>query len=223
MNKPSYANLLFGLTLMLLGGGLLLGTLGVIDARSTLGTWWPVVIMLIGVASLLSNPRVWLWPTLIIAFGVLLQLRELDVVTFNVWNVLLPAVLIIFGLSVMLGRGNKVQPSSKDSFDLFTAFAGIASKSTSKNFKGGRASAMFGGIDLDLREAVLTTKEPARLELFAAFGGIDLKVPEGWNVVTSGIPLFGGWSDKSLKPAKDGAPTLYIRATCLFGGVDIKH
>ena len=34
--------------------------------------------------------------------------------------------------------------------------------------------------------------------------------------------IFGGVSEKKHNPDNAGAVTLYINATCIFGGVDIK-
>ena len=64
-----------------------------------------------------------------------------------------------------------------------------------------------------------------RLEIvFVAFGGIEVKVPDGWHVVIRGFPIFGGFENKTARdklPAE--APTLVVNATVLFGGLEVKH
>ena len=50
-------------------------------------------------------------------------------------------------------------------------------------------------------------------------------VPEGWRVTMSGLPIFGGYEDKthgdgSLPP---DAPVLKVGATAVFGGVTVKN
>jgi hypothetical protein len=56
------------------------------------------------------------------------------------------------------------------------------------------------------------------------FGGVELKVPEGWNVVIRGFPIFGGFDNVTAKEqVGPEAPVLTINATVLFGGLEVKH
>jgi hypothetical protein len=213
---------LLGIIIVAVGAGFLLDTLNLWDFSTVMSQWWPLTIVVVGVLSLLTNPRVLAWPLMIIVVGLLLLLKELGVLDFNVWGLIWPAILIFVGLSFISGRfgqGNK--ESTDDDLDLFVAFSGIDTVNRSHDFRGGRATAIFGGIALDLRQA--TIKKEARFDTFTAFGGLELKVPEGWVVKTSVLPLFGGWDDKSKKPESKDAPVLYLRGTCVFGGVEIRN
>lgn len=82
---------------------------------------------------------------------------------------------------------------------------------------------MFGGATLDLREAAL--QPGARVDALALFGGVEVIVPVGWRVELSGLPIFGGYSDKTsgqhLLPPD--SPVLSMVATALFGGVEVKN
>jgi len=42
------------------------------------------------------------------------------------------------------------------------------------------------------------------------------------NVKTSSIPIFGGAANKTRPCINFNAPTIYINATCIFGGLDSK-
>lgn len=224
MKPASTGQIFVGLLVVALGVGFFLDALNLIDFGSTLATWWPVIIIAIGVASYLSNPRVILWPAIISLSGFLLLLRELGVVIFNVWSLIWPAVLIIVGLSIILRwpKQDRTRVVNDDAVNIFVAFSGNESRSAANNFKGGKATALFGGIELDLTDA--TIKNEATLDIFAAFGGIDIRVPDGWVIRTSGLPVFGGWEDKTRKPRDSAkAPVLNIAGTCLFGGVSIKN
>ena len=62
---------------------------------------------------------------------------------------------------------------------------------------------IFGGADLDLREATLAAPD-VRLTVVSIFGGSDIVVPEGINVELSSFALFGG--DKlKLRRRRGGA------------------
>ena len=80
---------------------------------------------------------------------------------------------------------------------------------------------IFGGADLDLREATLAAPD-VRLTVVSIFGGSDIIVPERINVELSSFALFGG--DK-LKlggaEAPPGAPTVHVRCVSVFGGTDV--
>ncbi|HSE29183.1 MAG TPA: DUF5668 domain-containing protein [Candidatus Saccharimonadales bacterium] len=221
--KKSLGQIVFGLAVIFIGVGFALDALNIVNFSMAASTWWPLFVILAGVVSLISNPRTFVWPLVIIAAGILLQIRELGLLTFNPWGLIWPVIIIIFGASILFksGAGSKKQDRKEKDLDLFAGFSGHEAKSSSDDFKGGKATAIFGGIELDLRHAKI--KDKASLEVFAAFGGIDIRVPEGWRVEVSGTPILGGWENKTDEPKEKNAPTLIIQGTCLFGGVSIKN
>ncbi len=219
MNK-SLGEILLGLLVLIVGVGFLLSALNILEFGGIIRTWWPLIVVGVGLASLVSNPRVFGWPLLIMAFGVLLQLRQLDIVTFNVWSLVWPTIIVVLGLHLLFGR-NRPKEVDADSIDVLALFSGYKANSTSTKLKGGRISAVFGGMELDLTDAKLA--KGASLDVFAALGGIEIKVPEGWNVKISGLPIMGGWENKTKAPKGEDAPALNIRGTCFMGGVSVKN
>jgi hypothetical protein len=80
---------------------------------------------------------------------------------------------------------------------------------------------LFGGSDLDLREASLEGGE-ATIFVLDLFGGTDLYVPEGIEVDFSGFGIFGGADEHGRDlPGRPGAPMLHVRALSVFGGTDL--
>jgi hypothetical protein len=216
-----------GLLLLALGGLFLLDQVGYVDdAGRVIGDWWPLVIIVPGVLQLTANPRAWLGPSIVTLIGVALLIGELGLVRGSVFDLLWPLVLIGIGASILLNRAGRVARGgeSEDSVDRFVAFAGQEVVNHSTHFHGGSLNAMFGGIDLDLREAELAP-EGANLDAFAAFGGVSVRVPKGWRVNVTGLPLFGGLDNKTLQNGHlpEDAPRLNVNATALFGGVEVKY
>ena len=86
--------------------------------------------------------------------------------------------------------------------------------------------ALFGGIEVDLRDADLAENE-AVIYANATFGGIELRVPEAWFVVVRGQGVFGGYSDQTryVAPVDPDKPkkTLIVLGTALCGGVEIRN
>ncbi len=107
-------------------------------------------------------------------------------------------------------------------------FGGVRRKVQSQEFEGGSASATFGGIELDLREAA--SKQPeVTIAAFARFGGIEIRVPEAWDVTVSGAGIFGAFEDEtnvetSAKRASvNGRTRLLVTGEAVFGGVTVKN
>jgi len=212
-----------GLIILAVGVGALLSSLNIINFTTTILDWWPLLVIATGLMIFIANPRQFVWPILVIAAGVLLQLRQLEIVTFNVWQLFWPIVIIAFGLSVIFNRTHSHENVTKKELDEQTAvFAGSKIKNESKDYKGGNLTAIFGGVELDLREANIKTE--ATINISAVFGGVTLLVPLGWTVKSKILPVAGGVENKTVtvKDAKNG-PILYLAGDVFCGGVEIKH
>jgi hypothetical protein len=82
-------------------------------------------------------------------------------------------------------------------------------------------SAVMGGCDVDLREAA-PTRDTIVIQVFAMWGGIDIRVPPGWMVEIEAWPILGGVVDTTQAPA---LPThrVVVRGMAFMGGVEIKN
>jgi predicted membrane protein len=90
-------------------------------------------------------------------------------------------------------------------------------------FGGVAVTAVFGGIDLNLRNAIID--KDVIIDVTAIFGGIDIYVPSNVRVVTNCTPILGGVDNKTVAPSMTegmNMPTIYVNGACIFGGVDIK-
>jgi len=216
----NWGRLFFGLLIVAVGTVLLLDNARVLDAGEIFGTWWPAVLVLAGILTFAANPRHWPVALIITAVGVAFLLSNLDVVDIS--SIIIPAAIILVGLLVLFGRGLGARTEAGDRVNSFNVFSGSEIASHSKQFQGGSISAVFGGAEVDLRDTV--PAPGAELDVFAAFGGVEVTVPKGWNVVARGLPLFGGIENATAKePIPADAPTLAVNATVLFGGLEIKH
>lgn len=101
-------------------------------------------------------------------------------------------------------------------------FAGRDIRVDNSPFGGADLSAFFGGIDMNLKNAVVTKN--VTIEVKAAFGGISLLMPQNARVVVDVTPILGGVDNGAGMPlgADENTPTIYVKGTCMFGGVDIK-
>ena len=79
-----------------------------------------------------------------------------------------------------------------------------------------KITAVFGGVELDMRDVTLDSD--LVIECFTLFGGIDIRLPKNVKVEVNGLPIFGGVENKYHN---DGQVIVYINHTTIFGGVDL--
>lgn len=148
-------------------------------------------------------------------------------------RLILPVLLIIIGLSFFIHcffpdeEDEDTTPEQEDDSGKTTRnFEGIfCSKAVNYDnlpFHGCSLSSTFGEVRLNISEAEFPTS-PVHITCNAMFGTLDIHVPEKINLEVKGTRLFGGIHNyrKGNAPVED-APTIYIEATCIFGGIDIR-
>ena len=109
---------------------------------------------------------------------------------------------------------------SPDSDKMIAIFGGATRTGKWRVRKNIQALALFGGIDLDLRDAVFEAPV-VEISGFWCFGGLDIKVPEGIEVRDQTAGIFGGTDVSNIGDPVPGAPTLVIKGLSLFGGVSV--
>jgi len=94
----------------------------------------------------------------------------------------------------------------------------------SQDFRGGEVTAILGGFGIDLRGAGIAG-DSATINIFTLFGGVDVKVPEEWNVAVAGSPILGVVTNsaKSFRQGDASAKTLVIKGVAIMGGVEVKN
>ena len=219
MKETSPSRLAAGAGIILVGVAALLGAFNVINFNDIFQTYWPLLLVAAGVVVLLENPRQnYLWAILLTVFGVIAQLNTLEIVTVNFWQLFWPVILIVIGWSVLTQR---VRANANSTDNVTAILSGAETKNKSKDFKGSSVSAILGGASIDLSKA--TIKKEATVEVLTIMGGVELRVPETWEVRTSVMPILGGVENKTAAPTKSGAPVLHVIGTAVMGGIEIKN
>lgn len=110
-------------------------------------------------------------------------------------------------------------PGGSDADTLVAIFGGAERSGRWTVRRYTSAMAVFGAVDLDLREATFT--DPVvEVNIFCLFGGVELKVPDGVRVLNQVTGIFGASEATHLAPPDPNAPTVVLKGICLFGGVD---
>ena len=109
---------------------------------------------------------------------------------------------------------------SSDSDKMIAIFGGATRTGKWRVRRNISALALFGGIDLDLRDAIFEAPV-VEISGFWCFGGLEIKVPEGIEVRDQTAGIFGGTDVSNIGDPAPGAPTLVIKGLSLFGGVSV--
>ena len=228
LRRQCSGRIFWGFVLILVGVLFLLDRMGRLDFGELIGRWWPLILVAAGLWHLVANRfRDFVSGLFLIVIGGLFQFAKLEILGRSAWHYIWPALIIIVGLWVLAGAfrrpsGPKIPTSKEDTLDAFAIFAGLERRVESQNFRGGKATALLGGIDLDFSQVRLAEGK-ASLELTAILGGIDVRIPRNIRVEVAGSPVLGAIEDKHLyTPGAGGDQTLYIRATAILGGIEIK-
>ena len=222
-------SIIWGLVLIAVGVIVSLNALGLADINLFFGGWWTLFLIIPGVIGIFTRKNK-TWSFIIALIGVFFLLAAQGIINPQMAGKLIfPAIIVIIGARLIFkgildGKAEKRKirtASLRGNLPSYNAIFGGQNVSVSGEvFSGASADAVFGGIEMDLRQAII--EEDCVLELTAIFGGIDILLPEGVNVDIKSTSIFGGISDKRKKTDVDSAPTVYIDGTCMFGGVDVK-
>ncbi len=231
MMKNKISNVVWGLVLILIGVGYAGGNLGVWDFNLFFQGWWTLFIIVPCFINLIQyGPNGGNIAGLCV--GAALFLAAQGFLEFSlIRKLLVPAILVLVGISILLGntkrritdqQGNQIpyEKTGMGGSDVSGVFDGRKVHYDGQRFEGATVSAVFGGVDMDLRSAVI--ERDVRIDATAVFGGIEIFVPANVVVKVMSTPVLGGITNKAAAPTEVPCHTLYINATCVFGGVDIK-
>jgi len=234
--------------ILVIGVVLLLDRLGIVAAEEIF-KFWPMVVVAAGLAwlSIATSLVGRVIGGLTVTGGLLLQADNLGYLRLR-GEVFWPLVLIGVGILMLAkalqehtrpageapaadkfrdweGRVREFVGKLSSDADATAVFSHVERRITAQDFESCKVESVFGGVELDLREAGIKGDE-AHVEANAVFGGIEIRVPESWQVIPRGAGVFGGFTDETRPPdISPGAPPkrLVVKGAAVFGGVIITN
>lgn len=231
MNKTK--GILWGFVIIALGLLWGLKEANIIDRSIFFDGWWTLFIIIPCFIGLFKDKNK-TFSAVGLVVGVLLLIN----CYYDIWMYkafILPAVVVLVGVSVVINNltSDKEQEYISQGDTVYDASAPVTQSNAVYNalfagenyrfdngFAGGRFCATFGEIKVDVRNADIVNNCVANVN--AVFGGVDIYVPQDVRVIVKSNSVFGGTSDKSNKNLPPDAKTIFINATNIFGGTDIK-
>lgn len=227
MKKVS--DIMWGLILIIIGVILGGNALDIFNINLFFDGWWTLFIIVPTFIGLVTE-RDKTGNIIGLIIGLLLLLSCRGLFDFKlIWKLIFPLIFVIIGLSLIFKNNINKEVNEKikklnenlSSNDVYTAtFSGQNLNFDGEEFKGSNLNAIFGGIKLDLRKAIIN--EDIVINASSIFGGIDIYIPDNCKVKIKSNSIFGGVSNNKKCNVDDNSYTIYINASCMFGGVEIK-
>jgi hypothetical protein len=217
------SQLVLGPALIAVGVLALADQAGTVDAWAVLASWWPLVVLLLGVAQLLGRPRNPVGGALSLLVGAGLLAFTLGAV--DSLALVGPLVLMALGLWLLVARPRLVARPGLDPTDLVAAFDDREVRMAAGPFPGGSVTTVFGDLDLDLRATTLPDGD-ATLQVTTIFGDVDITVPPDWEVRVNGPEVFGSVRTPP-SPTRGAGPStgpqiLHLRCVTIFGDLEVR-
>lgn len=198
MQSRSNAGYAVGAGLILVGGMMLLNSMGLILVHWR--TLWPLLLILLGLSVVFRSPS---------------GKRRTGGLPPTGTGAAPPTAFD--------KPGDPFARASTDSdsiVDITTILGGYAGRVAGPIFRGGDITTIMGGCELDLRQCSIDGE--AVLTVFALCGGISLKVPPDWSVELQGTPILGGFEAKTIE-APNVNKRLIVRGFTIMGGFEVRN
>jgi len=229
----SRGNWWLGLMIVGLGIIFLLGNFDLIEvsASQIIRTYWPVILLLIGANVLTSNRDKggYVSALIFIGLGLLFLGRNMGLYFFDIryfWRIFWPVVLILLGISFL--RGPQARGRSN-----WAIMGSVKRAGSDWKLESGSYWAIMGGVELDLRQAIIGAGE-YYLNCNALMGGVEVIIPPDLNVRFEGTAVLGGveFLDKgnggifaTVATQQEGGAAgavIHIFGRAFLGGVEVK-
>lgn len=216
--------IILGAILIACGVVYILDSFGITDINFSFDGWWALFIIIPSLRGCFENKDK-AGSVIGLIVGILLLLAAQDVIEYDmIWKIIVPLIIIILGIKLIV---KSTSPKKNDEYaekgedEAMAAFSSQSFDYADEEITVAKIGAVFGGAKCNLTDAKI--EDGSQLNLFCAFGGADIIVPENVNIKVNAFCLFGGISDKRvIKAADTNNVTLTINGFCIFGGADIK-
>jgi predicted membrane protein len=211
----SSIKLVAGIFFTALGVLLTLDNLDIIDAGRVL-RFWPVVLIVVGLMNLNEAGRRGL-SIVAIALGALMVATRAHLVRVSLidfWPLILIAVGVVFVLRAVGVNG----PEQRST--LWSVLNTRKVTIDPDKLHGSQIISFMGATQIELTNTG-EHQGPVIVEVLAMWGGIEIRVPSGWEVIAEAVPVMGGIDIKTA--GAPGGKQLVVRGLVLMAGMEIKN
>ncbi|MCG6963192.1 MAG: cell wall-active antibiotics response protein [Acidobacteria bacterium] len=224
-HRHGLSTAIIGIGVLALGVALTLDNLGIVSAERFVD-YWPVLLILLGVSHLVrpGASRGVVSGVIWILVGAGLLADNLGLIPFEIWD-LWPLLLVVIGAHLIfkpLRRRAVVRGEAANSIEATAVLGGVKRTLAAESFEGGSATAIMGGCEIDLRGSS-SEGPPASIDTFAFWGGVEIRVPEDWEVQAKGTAVLGAFVDKTQPSGLPARKVLVVSGLAIMGGVEVSN
>lgn len=140
------------------------------------------------------------------------------------WKSIFVIAIFAVVITAIFDRPSPLKGAREDSWpDTFEDVAVMkkVKRSGSATFRGGEATTVMGGADIDLRDAVMVGNQ-ATLEVSTVMGGTRVRVPESWTVVLNVETVFSEVENRTHRPSHDNH-RLILKGSVVMGDLKVTN
>jgi predicted membrane protein len=191
---------------------------------------WQMLLIVIGIISI-SRRNNFVPVVILIAIGSYFLIPEFtntpELFSKFFWGGILMLLGVMIILRTMTYKGLRHSPvidgNSQDYVDEIAIFGGSEKRMTTKNFRGGRITSIFGGSTIDFSDSKLA-EGTNELDILSVFGCFKIIVPVDWTIKIETMSILGGITDKRSRYTDDASGrVLIVKGVSIFGGGEIKN
>ena len=220
------SRVMWGVVLVALGVIYALNALNITDIDLFFKGWWTLIIIIPSFISILTdNDKT--GGVIGLTAGLVLLLACRGFVDFKmIGKLAIPALIVFIGLELIFKdafnkKTKEAMKSIKESGPIKTCTAILTRKQddcTDTSFGGADYTALLGTVESDISKAYYEKDVIIRAK--NVLGNVNITVPNGVNVEVTCHALFGGVTNPVVN-SPENEITIYVKAYCLLGGVEI--
>lgn len=207
--------LVAGIFFTALGVLLTLDRLNIVDTDRIV-RFWPVVLIVVGLMNLNHAGRRGL-SIVGIALGTLMVAARAHLIRVSLID-LWPLILIGGGLVIVLRALGVTGPDLRT--NLWSVLHTRKVTVDPDQLHGSQIVSFMGGSTIELTNTG-EHEGPVIVEVLAMWGGIEIRVPSGWEVIAEAVPVMGGIDIKTA--GAPGGRQLVVRGLVFMAGMEIKN
>lgn len=221
-------NLLWGIVLIVLGIILGLNALEITKINIFFDGWWTLFIIIPSIIGFINDDDK-TGNIFGLFIGLALLLICQNIINFDLLlKMFFPIILILFGLSLIFKNKittnikkevKRIANSTKKSNSYCSTFSSMKIK-LDQDVEKYELDAIFGELNADVSKQ--EKNEDLLITACSVFGSIKINVPNDVEVKIISTPIFGDVKDKRKKQSENKKYVVYIEATAIFGGVEIR-
>jgi hypothetical protein len=239
-----------GVLLVSLGVLFLLDNLGLIEVRTLIRTYWPLLLVAWGAARLLfgRGSEQLLGGFAIVGGGILLG-NQLLGWGLGIWQLLWPLFLIVAGIHILAhprwphrrpdaagvlasgaavidaeGVDQQSDPIVDESatFRESAVIGSVERKNISQGLRAGQVTAFMGAAEIDLRECRMASDE-VHVDVSVMMGEVVFRIPRDWSVDSRVSAVAASFEDKSDAPVEASPKRFVVRGSACMGNIEITN